>query len=71
MKYFFEQFFDFVTGGFFNYIGAAARVLFSKKKFSALVEERLSNSIGMLVMTIFLFVLFFWIKMSVKLSISS
>lgn len=34
IKSFLNEFIDFITGGFFNYLGAAVRVLFSKKKFS-------------------------------------
>jgi len=70
MKNFLNDFIDFITGGFFNYLGAAVRVLFSKKKFSSLVQEKQSNYVGMLVMTILLFGLFLWIKMSIKASIS-
>jgi hypothetical protein len=65
MKNFFEQFLDFISGGFFNYLGAMVRVPFSKKKFSILVEERLSNSVGMLVMTILLLAFFIYIKLSI------
>ncbi|HEY6502910.1 MAG TPA: hypothetical protein VIZ28_02940 [Chitinophagaceae bacterium] len=65
MKNFLDHFIDFITGGFFNYLGAAARVLFSDEKFSTLVKEKQSNYVGMLVMTIFLFGLFLWIKLSV------
>jgi len=71
MKNFLNEFIDFITGGFFNYIGAAARILFSKKKFSSLVQEKQSNYVGMLIMTLLLFGLFLWIKMSIKASISS
>ena len=71
MKNFLNEFIDFITGGFFNYIGAAVRVLFSKKKFSVLARERLSNSVGMLVITILLIGLFLWIKLSIKQSIPS
>jgi hypothetical protein len=65
MKNFLIEFIDFITGGFFNYIGAAARLPFSKKKFTSLAEERLSNSVGMLVMTILLIALFLYIKISI------
>ena len=65
MKNFLDQFLDFITGGFFNYLGAAVRAPFSKTKFSSLVEERLSNSVGMLVMTILLFAFFLYIKLSI------
>jgi len=57
-----NRFIDFITGGFFNYIGAAWRKLFSKEKFLVLVEENLSNSTGMLIMTVLLFILFALIK---------
>jgi len=57
-----NNFFDFITGGFFNYIGAAWRKLFSKEKFSVLAKENLSNSIGMLIVTVLIFVLFAIIK---------
>jgi len=57
-----NDFFDFITGGFFNYIGAAWRKLFSKERFSVLVKENLSNSIGMLIVTVFILVLFAIIK---------
>jgi hypothetical protein len=53
-----NQFFDFITGGFFNYLGAIVRLPFSKEKFSTLVEETQSNNYGMLVMTIILFTVF-------------
>jgi len=62
---------DFITGGFFNYVGAAVRLLFSKKKFSSLVQETQSNYTGMLVVTILLFIFFLWVKLSIKTSISS
>jgi hypothetical protein len=65
MKDFLNGFIDFITGGFFNYIGAAARVLFSGKKFSSLVKEKQSNYVGMLVMTVLLFGLFLRIKLSI------
>jgi hypothetical protein len=65
MKNFLNDFIDFITGGFFNYMGAAVRFPFSKKKFSSLAEERLSNSVGMLVMTILLIGLFLYIKFSI------
>jgi len=65
MKKFLDQFLDLITGGIFNLIGAATRVLFSKKKFHALVEEPMSNYIGMLVVTIFLFGFFLYIKSSI------
>jgi hypothetical protein len=65
MKKFFEQFLDFITGGFFNVIGAAARVLFSKKKYAVLLEEPLSNYIGMVVMTVLLIGVYLYIKFSI------
>jgi hypothetical protein len=65
MKNFFNDLIDFITGGFFNYIRAAVRVPFPKKKFSALAEEQLSNSAGMLFMTILFIVLFLYIKLSI------
>lgn len=57
-----NNFFDFITGGFFNYIGAAWRKLFSKEKFSVLVKKNLSNSIGMLIVTVWILILFAFIK---------
>jgi len=63
MKNFLDSFLDFVTGGFFNVIGAAARKLFSKRKYSDLVEESLSNYIGMVVFTIILLGGYFYLKM--------
>ncbi len=57
-----NNFFDFITGGFFNYIGAAWRKLFSKEKFNVLAKENLSNNIGMLIVTILIFALFAVIK---------
>ncbi|MBL7742404.1 MAG: hypothetical protein JNN00_02915 [Chitinophagaceae bacterium] len=64
MKNFLDEFIDFITGGFFNYLGAAVRSLFSKEKFSSLVKEKQSNYVGMLVMTILLFALFLRIRLS-------
>jgi|GEM_PF-5618464 len=61
MKDFFDKFLDFFSGGFFNYIGAAVRLPFTSGKFDDLVDEDLSNSIGMLVMTIILFAAFAYI----------
>jgi len=58
MKDIFEKLLDFFSGGFFNIIGATVRAPFSQTKFKDLVEENLSNSIGMLVMTIVLFAVF-------------
>ncbi|MBL7740450.1 MAG: hypothetical protein JNK14_14630 [Chitinophagaceae bacterium] len=66
MKNFLDEFIDFITGGFFNYLGAAARILFTKEKFSVLVKEKQSNHTGMLVMSSILFGLFLWIKLSVQ-----
>jgi hypothetical protein len=57
-----KHFLDFITGGFFNYIGAIVRLPFSKEKFATLVEENQSNNYGMLVMTILLFAVFVYIK---------
>ena len=65
MRKFLDLFLDLITGGIFNYIGAATRVLFSKKKFHVLVEEPMSNYIGMLVFTVFLFGFFLYIKLSI------
>lgn len=62
MKNFFENFLDFITGGFFNYLGAMARAPFSKRSFKELVPETLSNNIGMVVMTILLAILYFIYK---------
>lgn len=62
MKDFFDQFLDFITGGFFNHLGALVRLAFSEKKYPELLKENLSNSIGMVVMTILLFGLFAWIR---------
>ena len=58
-----DSFLDFITGGFFNVIGAIARKLFSKRKYSDLVEEPLSNYIGMVVFTFFLLGGYFYLKM--------
>jgi hypothetical protein len=71
MKNFLNEFIDFITGGFFNYLGAGVRVFFSKKKFSSLIHEKQSNYTGMLIMTVILFALFLWIKLSIKASIPS
>jgi hypothetical protein len=57
-----RNFLDFITGGFFNYIGAIVRLSFSKEKFATLVEENQSNNYGMLVTTILLFAVFIYIK---------
>ena len=59
-----KDFVDFITGGFFNFIGAAWRKLFSKEKFSVLVKENLSYNIGMLILTILIFALFAVIKLT-------
>ena len=64
MKNFFENFLDFITGGFFNYLGAMARKPFSKKTFVQLVEERLSNTIGMVVMTVLIAIAYAYYKYS-------
>lgn len=55
--------FDFITGGFFNYLGAASGKLYLKEKYSDLVRENLSNSYGMLITTIGLFIFFVLIKL--------
>ena len=65
MKDFFDNFLDFITGGFFNVVGAAARSLFSKKKYSQLLEEPMSNYVGMAIFTLLLLVVFVYIKFSV------
>jgi hypothetical protein len=65
MKNFLDFFFDFITGGMFNYLGAMIRVPFSKEKFSVLVKEALSNSIGMFASAIILFVIFALVYFSV------
>lgn len=57
-----NNFFDFITGGFFNYLGAFVRLPFSKEKFSTLVEETQSNNYGMLVMTVILIIAFVIIR---------
>jgi len=64
MKNFFDFFIDFITGGMFNYIGALLRLPFSKKKFSVLAEDTLSNNIGMLATAILLFLFVVYIKFS-------
>ena len=66
MKNFFDFFFDLISGGGFNYIGAIIRLPFSKKKFSVLVEESLSNSIGMFASAIILFLVFVDMNISAK-----
>jgi hypothetical protein len=58
-----KVFLDFITGGFFNYIGAAWRKLFQREKYAVLVRENLSNSYGMLIMSVILFVFFVIIKL--------
>ncbi|MBI3138473.1 MAG: hypothetical protein HYZ15_07815 [Sphingobacteriales bacterium] len=58
-----NSFFDFITGGFFNYLGAAWRKMYLKEKYSLLVKENLSNSYGMLIMTVILFIFFILIKL--------
>jgi hypothetical protein len=63
MKSFFEFAIDFVTGGFFNYLGALVRKPFNKKSYAQLAEENLSNTIGMLVMTVILFVTYAYFKL--------
>jgi len=66
MKNFFENFLDFITGGFFNYLGAMARKPFSKKNFMQLAEERLSNTIGMVVMTVLIAIAYAYYKYSLS-----
>ena len=61
-----KDFFDFITGGFFNYIGALVRLPFSKKKYSELVEETLSNNVGMFVTAIITLGVFVFIKISLN-----
>jgi hypothetical protein len=63
MKNFFDNFLDFITGGFFNVVGAAARSFFSKKKYSQLLEETISNYVGMTIFTVILLGFFFYIKL--------
>jgi hypothetical protein len=65
MKNFFGSFLDFITGGFFNVVGAAARSLFSKKKYAQLFEEPMSNYVGMAIFTLILLAVFVYIKFSV------
>jgi hypothetical protein len=65
VKNFFEHLVDFITGGFFSYVGAAVRILFVEEKFSSLVKDPMSNNIGMLVLTILLFGVVLYIKLSV------
>jgi len=64
MKNFLDFFFDFITGGCFNYLGAIIRLPFSKEKFAVIVEESLSNSIGMLASAIILFLVFAYVYFS-------
>jgi hypothetical protein len=40
-----KGFFGFITGEFFNYIGAIFRLPFSKKKYTVLPEETRHNNI--------------------------
>jgi hypothetical protein len=65
MRNFLDEFIDFITGGFFNHLGATVRILFSKRKYSELVQEKLSNYMGMFIMTIFLLILYVWYKLSI------
>jgi hypothetical protein len=60
-----NKFIDFITGGFFNYLGAGWRKLFSKEKYSVLVEEDLSNSYGMMISAILFLAALVYIKVSV------
>ena len=57
-----NKFFDLLTGGFFNYIGALIRLPFEKEPYNKLVEENISNTYGMLVTTVLLFAIFAFIK---------
>jgi hypothetical protein len=62
VKDIFSQFIDFITGGFFNVLGAVVRLPFSKKKYGQLLEEPTSNYLGMVVMTIILLGLYLSIQ---------
>jgi len=64
MKSFLDFFLDFITGGCFNYLGAIIRLPFSKEKFSVLVEDKLSNSIGMFASAVILFIFFAFVYLS-------
>jgi len=66
MRNFLDNFLDFITGGFFNVVGAAARRLFSKKKYSQLLEETMSNYVGMAIFTLILLAFFFYIKLRIS-----
>jgi hypothetical protein len=57
-----DKFLDFISGGFFNYLGAMVRFPFSKEKFSVLVKETQSNNYGMLVTTVIIFIVFVLIR---------
>ena len=62
----FSKFIDFITGGFFNVLGAAVRLPFSGKKYSELLEESTSNWLGMAVITVILLTLYFIYKLSLQ-----
>lgn len=65
MKKFLVFFVDFITGGIFNYLGAAVRKPFSKKTYLALSNETQSNNIGMLVTAIIMLLVFVYIRYSI------
>ena len=60
----FLNFLEFITSDIFNYIGALARKPFIKKSYNQLVNETMSNHIGMLVLGIITFIIFAYIKIS-------
>jgi hypothetical protein len=64
MKNFFDFFIDFITGGVFNYLGAIIRLPFSKKKFSVLAEDTLSNNFGMFATAVIFFIFLIYLKFS-------
>jgi hypothetical protein len=64
MKNFLDFFWDFITGGIFNYIGAIIRLPFSKEKFPVLLKDTLSNNIGMFATAIIFFVFLIYLKFS-------
>jgi len=59
-----NKFLDFITGGFFNYIGALVRLPFEKEPYSKLAEENISNTYGMFVTTVLLLAFFAYIRFS-------
>jgi hypothetical protein len=63
MKNFFSTFLDFVTGGFFNYIGALLRKPFSKKTYAQLLQENTSNNVGMIAFGIPVILILVYYKM--------